>query len=201
MSLLPTTTFALSFAAMIGASRAATADSSSTPSEVHGRVGDPVSPQQQPAVPDRDEVAPTESRPSRAEHAASAAAFLPFTIGASTDSTYGKALSGYDGSRRAFVYEGAADAHVAGGLSVRARYSSADLSGHASGLLGGRFQLLSQKRQGFDMGLGLFYLPQGIDGEGLLRGSLFVGGQIDRVALLGSVSYGQDPEGDDHHAE
>jgi hypothetical protein len=99
------------------------------------------------------------------------------------------------------VYEGAAEASVVGALSVRGGYSSTDLSGHASAMLGARFQLLSQKRQGIDLGAGLFYLPQGIDGEGLVRGSLFVGGEMGGVALLGSASYGQDPEGDDHHAE
>jgi hypothetical protein len=203
MSLLRAMTFALSFATVIGTPRSATADpavASANASEIRGRVGDPVG-QEALAAPDREEVAVPEPRSTHAEAAASAAAFLPFTIGASTDATYGKFLSGYDGSRRAFVYEGAADARVGGGLSVRAGYSSTDLSGHASALLGARLQLLSQRRQGCDMGVGLFYLPQGIDGEGLVRGSLFVGREIDRVTLLGSVSYGQDPEGDDHHAE
>src|SRR5579859_1566714 len=153
------------------------------------------------ADPVHDEVAVTESVPTRSGQTAARGAFLPFTIGASTEGTYGKILSGYDGSRRGFVYDGAAEASVVGRLSVRAGYSSADLSGHESALLGARFQLFSQKRQGIDLGAGLFYLPQGIDGEGLVRTSLFAGGEIGKVALLGSASYGQDPEGDDHHAE
>jgi hypothetical protein len=152
-------------------------------------------------VPAHEEVSPPEARPAGAEHAATNGAFLPFTIGAATDATSGKVLSGYDGGRRTVVYDGAADAHVIGGLSVRAGYSSHDLSGHASGLLGARFRFLSQERQGVDAGVGLFFLPQGIDGEGLVRASMFVGRNVGNVGLFGSVSYGQDPEGDDHQLE
>src|SRR5689334_16682935 len=71
-------------------------------------------------------------------NAVSAGAFLPFTLGAASNVTYGKAQSGYDGARRVLVYEAAADGHVVGGLSVRAGYSSHDLSGHASALFGAR---------------------------------------------------------------
>jgi hypothetical protein len=204
MSALGTTTFSLSVAVVIVAARTANADpmaaTPAEPPEIHARIGDPVV-SDPVATPMHDDDGPAEPRPSEAGDAASAGAFLPFTVGASTDTTYGRALSGYDGGRRAFVYEGAADAHVMGGLSVRAGYSSHDLSGTASGLLGARFRLLSQKLQGVDLGFGLFYLPQGIDGEGLVRGSVFVGREIGKAALFGSASYGQDPEGDDHHAE
>jgi hypothetical protein len=161
----------------------------------------PVAQAQSLATPVRDDLGAPEPPPSRAGHAASAGVFLPFTISAETDATFARVLSGYDGGRRAFVYEGAAEASVVGALSVRAGYASTDLSGHASALLGARYQLLSQNRHGIDLGAGLFYLPQGIDGEGLVRGSVFAGGEIGSVALLGSASYGQDPEGDDHHAE
>jgi hypothetical protein len=148
-----------------------------------------------------EDVVVDEPQPVGAGHATSAGAFLPLTIGASSDATYGRATSGYDGARRAFVYDAAADAHVAGGLSVRAGYASYDLSGHASALLGGRFQFLSQKRHGLDMSVGLFYLPQDIEGEGLVKASLLFGRNFGPLALFSSVSYGQDPEGDDHHAE
>jgi hypothetical protein len=204
MRSLRTTAFALSFVAAIAATRAASADpavASTTPSEIQSRIGDPADPPQAPAAPAHDEVIVEEARPMPAARAVQAGAFLPFTVGASSDTTYAKVLSGYDGGRREFVYEGAADASVYGGLSVRAGYSSTDLSGHASALLGARFQFLSQKRHGIDLGTGLFYLPQGIDGEGLVRASVFVGRDIGKVALFGNVSYGQDPEGDDHHAE
>src|SRR5262245_44905050 len=109
-----TAAFALSCAALMVASRAAIADSAitSAPSEIQAGAGDPVAPVQGPATPEHDDVAVPPSPPSRGSHAASSGAFLPFTIGAATDGTYGKALSGYDGSRRALVYEGAADASV-----------------------------------------------------------------------------------------
>jgi len=133
--------------------------------------------------------------------AASEGAFLPYFVGASSDATYGKFASGYDGARRTLVYDAAADAHVIGAFSVRAGYASHDLSGHASALLGGRFQLVSQKQHGLDFGIGLFYLPQDIAGEGLVKASLSLGRNFGALAIFTTVSYGQDPEGDDHHAE
>jgi hypothetical protein len=204
MGSLQTATSALSFAVVIAAARVSAADptNESAPTELEARSDDDSTALAEPvATPATADVPTTEPHRAGAGHAAPAGAFLPFTIGASTDAKYGKVLSGYDGGRRAVVYEGAADAHVAGGLSVRAGYASHDLSGHASGLLGARYQLLSQNHQGVDLGLGLFYLPQGIDGEGLVRGSLFLGRDVGKVGLFGSISYGQDPEGDDHHLE
>ncbi|HEX9295230.1 MAG TPA: hypothetical protein VF881_05330 [Polyangiaceae bacterium] len=151
---------------------------------------------------DEQEAARTEEPQEKgAQRTASAGAFLPFTIGASSDATYGTAQSGYDGARRAFIYEGVADAHVVGGLSVRAGYSSHDLWGRGSAMLGGRYQFLSQKRHGLDLGAALLYLPQNIEGEGLVKASLLLGRNVGKVALFSSMSYGQDPEGDDHQAE
>ena len=145
----------------------------------------------------------TSEQPRRtgAGESTSAGAFLPFTLGASSNSTYGNALTGYDGARRAVLYEAAADAHIAGGLSLRAGFSSHNLSGHASALLGGRFQFMSQKHDDLDLGVSAFYLPQDIDGEGLVKASVLIGRNFGAVALFGAMSYGQDPEGDDHRAE
>jgi hypothetical protein len=99
------------------------------------------------------------------------------------------------------LYQAAADAHIAGGLSLRAGFSSHDLSGDASALFGGRFQFMSQQRHGLDLGVGAFYMPHDIEGEGLIKASVLVGRNFGAVALFGAMSYGQDPEGDDHRAE
>jgi hypothetical protein len=147
-------------------------------------------------------------RPSPAEHDTSGSrqatthgAFLPFTIGASTAATYGRIASGYDGARKEFVYQAIAEAQVVGGLAIRAGYLSSDLSGHASAVLGGRFQFLSQMQHGLDMAAGLFYLPQDLDGEGLVKASVLVSRSFGDVRLFGNLGYGQDPEGDDGQAE
>jgi hypothetical protein len=128
-------------------------------------------------------------------------AFLPFTVGASTSAAYGRILSGYDGARSAFVYDGIADAHIVGGLAVRAGYASSDLSGHASALLGGRFQFLSQRQHALDLSAGLFYMPQDLEGEGLVKASLFLGRNLGAVRLFANLGYGQDPEADDGRGE
>lgn len=151
---------------------------------------------------EQDNHRPSSTGPMPAgEQATNAGAFLPFTVGVSTDATYGRVDSGYDGARKAFVYGAIADAHVVGGLAIRAGYSSSDLSGHASALLGGRFQLLSQERQAVDMAAGLFYLPQDIEGEGLVKATLFLGRNVGQARLFANLGYGQDPEGDDGQGE
>jgi hypothetical protein len=154
-----------------------------------------------PAGPGETVVVTGRPRRAGAGESAAAGAFLPFTQGAASDATHGNALTGYDGARRAVLYEAVADAHVIGGLSLRAGFSSHDLSGHASALFGGRFQFMSQKHDGLDLGAGAVYLPEDIDGEGFVKASLLVGRNFGAVALFGAMSYGQDPEGDDHRAE
>jgi hypothetical protein len=143
--------------------------------------------------------APSNAPPASA--AAAEGAFLPFTSPASSRPTFGTVNSGYDGARKVVLYEALADAHVVGGLSVRAGYSSHDLAGQPSALLGARYQLLSQARYGLDLGVGLFYEPHDIEGEGLVRGSVALSRTLGKLALFGAVGYGQDPEGDDHRAD
>jgi hypothetical protein len=138
---------------------------------------------------------------SGARQATAHGAFLPFTIGASTAATYGRIASGYDGARKELVYQAIAEAHVVGGLAIRAGYLSSDLSGHASAVLGGRFQFLSQMQHGLDMAAGLFYLPQDLDGEGLVKASVLVSRSFGDVRFFGNLGYGQDPEADDGQTE
>src|SRR5262249_33844410 len=116
--------------------------------------------------PQAEEGAPPPVEGPSSSAAASAGAFLPLTVAASSQSTYGTLASGYEGARKAMLYQGYADAHVVGGLSIRAGYASHDLSGDPTALFGARYQLLRQDRHGFDLGVGLFYMPQDIDGEG-----------------------------------
>jgi hypothetical protein len=128
-------------------------------------------------------------------------AFLPFTVAPATGATMGTLTSGYDDARKVVLYQALADAHVVGGLSLRAGYSSNDLAGQPSALVGARFHLLTQERYGLDFGVGLFYEPHDIEGEGLVRGTLALGRRFGELALFGTAGYGQDPEGDDHRAE
>jgi hypothetical protein len=175
------------------------------PTSALGASGEPGAPIDDPAAtpagPGETVVFREPPGQSRAGESASAGAFLPFTLGASTGSTYGSAFTGYDGARRVVLYEAAADAHIVGGLSLRAGFSSHDLSGDASVLFGGRFQVMSQKHYGLDLTVGAFYLPHDIEGEGLIKASVLVGRNFGAVAFFGAMSYGQDPEGDDHRAE
>ncbi len=200
----PRLTAVLCFAAALAAAKASSADPS-TASAVESARGENDRPLTTPSVSPADEASEppvaAEPRSTRTGRAVSAGAFLPFTVGASSDATYGTAASGYDGARRAIVYEGTADAHVIGGLSVRAGYASHDLWGRASAVFASRYQLLSQKRHGIDLGVALAYLPQNIEGEGLVKASLLVGRNLGQLGLFSSMSYGQDSEGDDHQAE
>jgi hypothetical protein len=136
-----------------------------------------------------------------ARGAAADGAFLPFTLAASSRPTFGVVNSGYDGARKVVLYQAMADAHVVAGLSVRAGYSSHDLSGQPSALLGGRYQLLNQASHGLDLGVGLFYAPHDVEGEGLVKGSVALHRRLGKLALFTTFGYGQDPEGDDHRAE
>jgi hypothetical protein len=152
-------------------------------------------------TPDTTKAAERPAEGPSSTTAASEGAFLPFTLGPSSRSTYGTLVSGYDGARKVGLYQGYADAHVYGGFSVRAGYASHDLSDNASALLGGRFQFLQQDRHGLDLGVGLFYVPHDVEGEGLIKGSLLLARRLGDLALFSTLSYGQDPEGDDHRAE
>jgi hypothetical protein len=155
--------------------------------------------------PDQEQT--TEARTTEAPSAAPAGdaasdgVFLPFTLTPSSRPTFGVVNSGYDGARKVVLYQAMADAHVVAGLSVRAGYTSHDLSGQPSALLGARYQLLRQANHGLDLGVGLFYAPQDVVGEGLVKGSLSLSRKFGRLALFGTAGYGQDPEGDDHRAE
>jgi hypothetical protein len=196
-------------AALIGAaSRAGAQPPGAAPAadrELHLRIGDegagPAVRANAAASDEAEHSPPAPTDGAGAGRAASKGAFLPYTVAPSTDVTYAAMGSGYNGARRAAIYEVAADAHVVGGLSVRAGYSSHDLWGHSSAMVGGRYQILRRERHWLDLSAGLFYLPQDINGEGLVMGSLLLGRNIGRLELFGSLSYGQDPEGDDHDAQ
>ncbi|HMI82762.1 MAG TPA: hypothetical protein VK550_01650 [Polyangiaceae bacterium] len=190
--------FLLTFAAKAVASGAAPARTSLAVAETQGRSADPAD---REPIAASEEVLPEEPMVRGARYSVSTGAFLPFTLGAAGSTAYGSAFTGYDGARRVAIYGAVADARVIGGLSLRAGYSSQDLSGHASALFGGRFQFLSQKHHGLDLAVGAFYLPQDIDGEGLIKASLSAARNVGNVVLFSAVSYGQDPEGDDYRAE
>ena len=182
---------------------AAGAPAPGNPSVRSGATDEPVgvgAPESQPneSAPPVNESADLEKGVPRA---ARRGGFLPLTVVPATDFTAAAAFAGYDGARAAAIYQAVADANVIGGLAVRAGYASHDLSGRASALLGARFQFLRQAAHSLDVGVGLFYLPQDMRGEGQIMGSLSLGRRFGSAALFAHVAYGQDPEGDDHTAQ
>ena len=44
-------------------------------------------------------------------------------------------------------------------------------------------------------------MPQDLDGEGMIKGAVFLSRRWGRVSLFGNIAYSQDPEGDDHRGE
>jgi hypothetical protein len=68
--------------------------------------------------------------------------------------------------------------------------------------VGARAQLLSESEHGVALGVALFYQAEGFtEPEGEIETTLSVGKRFGRVLLLGSLSYGQDPEGNERDGE
>jgi hypothetical protein len=131
-------------------------------------------------------------------------AMLPYTLTAhiTKGQSWVRALGGYDTGARSARARSAAETAVTNWFAIRVDYE------HGSGLglddrvgLGGRFQVLDQKRHGIDLGVGGFYQPKDFRSEGNIVGGLMLGRRFGRFGLFGSALVGSDPEGDDQDAD
>jgi hypothetical protein len=111
-------------------------------------------------------------------------------------------FGGYDGARAAPLGSATAEVRVWGPFALRggAEYSSVRRSPRPS--IGGRVQLLSQERHGIDGSLSVFYRPEGFtEPEGEIETFVALGRRFGRIAVLGNLVYGQDPEGNERDGE
>jgi hypothetical protein len=112
--------------------------------------------------------------------------------------------AGYDQARDSLTFRSHADLHVYGPLDARVgvTYLPNTMQNAMQPHAGLRVRLLTQENDGLDLGLGAFYrMERFTDDEGLMQGLLTAATHIGRLALLGNLSYGQDPEGDDREGD
>ena len=131
--------------------------------------------------------------------AARAYGVIPFGVSprAADQAVTGHFWGGYDGGARGPVGEAVIDGRVSRLLSLTVGASSSDLSGRSTAILGARLGLLRDGAAPFDLGVGLFFQPQSIRGDGLVTGTVSLGKTVGRLSSQATFGYGQDPEGDD----
>lgn len=134
-----------------------------------------------------------------ASRAARAYTMLPFVVSprVGDQAVAGHFWGGYDGATRGAVGEAVVDGRLTRFLALRAGASSSDLSGRSTAILGATVGILRDGTAPFDLGVGAFYQPQSIRGDGLVTATVSAGKTIGRLSSYASLGYGQDPEGDD----
>lgn len=140
-----------------------------------------------------------------AAHGGEGGMLLPFTISPRTDTQRAvvRALGGYDSARRSTQFEAVGDVTVIGPLALRvgAMYTQKP-DNNFRPTVGARVQALSQERFGVDLGVGLFYRPEGFtEAEGEIELAISVGRRFGRLATYANLIYGQDPEAAERDGE
>lgn len=151
-------------------------------------------------VDQADEDAPADDAAKLdAARTARAYAVLPFGVSprVSAESVTGHFWGGYDGGTRAALGEAVVDGRLTRFLALRVGASSPDLWGRSTAILGARLGILRDGAAPFDLGVGVFYQPQSIRGDGLVTAAVSAGKTVGRVSSQATLEYGQDPEGDD----
>jgi hypothetical protein len=148
--------------------------------------------------------APGSPAAARVERTAASGNFLLLTQGAALDGQGGHATAsgGYDGSRRAGLFEAAAEVRLWGPVVLRggAVYTGDDRTLRPS--FGARLQALHESRHGVDGAVGVFYRPEGLtEGEGEIEAVVSAGTHLGATYLLGNLVYGQDGEGRERDGE
>ena len=145
------------------------------------------------------DAASTDATASMDRRAARAYGVIPFGVSprAADQAVTGDFWGGYDGGARGPVGEAVIDGRVSRLLSLTVGASSSDLSGRSTAILGARLGLLRDGAAPFDLGVGLFFQPQSIRGDGLVTGTVSLGKTVGRLSSQATFGYGQDPEGDD----
>src|SRR6185369_15996622 len=105
-------------------------------------------------------------------------------------------FAGYDGARSSPIGGATAEVRIWGPFALRggAEYSTDRRAARPT--IGGRVQVLRQARHGVDGSLSVFYRPEGFtEPEGEIETFVSLGRRFNRLAVLGNLVYGQDPEG------
>jgi hypothetical protein len=131
--------------------------------------------------------------------------FVPGTVDADAGAALGTGFgwAGYDGATRTPLVGAIADVRLGARLVIGAgaTYAARDSNDRAEfrPSVFARYQILDQAHRGVDLGVAIAYRQDRfVNEEGMLQGTLSLGLHGDAGALLMSLGYGQDGEGDDH---
>lgn len=203
-------TFALTAAIPVAAQPQPSSEAEPAPApaaQPEALVAEQPQPAPEPAVPaasSQSEVQEPKREPP-AESSAHAGMFLPLTMAPRTDSQHAfvRVASGYDSIRRSAVFDGIVDVTLWGPIALRAGVDYGERTeGRARPSGGLRVQALKQERHGIDMGVGVFYRPEGFtEPEGEIEAVVSFGRRIQRWAMFANLVYGQDPEARERDGE
>ena len=141
---------------------------------------------------------------STAARAVDDGAMVPYTLTAriKKGQSWVRALGGYDTTASSARARSAAETAVTSWFAIRVDYEHSPGSGVDERVgLGGRLQVLDQRRHGIDLGFGAFYQPTDFRGEGNIVGGLMLSRRFGRLGLFGSALVGSDREGDDQDVD
>jgi hypothetical protein len=139
-----------------------------------------------------------------AKQAADDGAFLPLALAPTVGPQTARALAlgGYNGAEHAAAMRSFAEARAYGPFALQVGVRLNELGKEVGPSLGVRAQLLAQDRHGVNGGVALFYKAEGFDEpEGEVELVLSLSRRYQRWLFVGSVAYGQDPEGHERDAE
>ncbi len=139
-----------------------------------------------------------------ATEAASTGAMSPLLTSASLGDQRAVVMGngGYDSARSGAIMDSAVDVRVWGPLALRLGVTYSDATKRMRPSVGARAQLLQQRVQGVDASLTSVFKTEGFDElEGEIETTLAIGRRFEHFYLLGNVTYGQDPEGNERDGE
>jgi hypothetical protein len=109
---------------------------------------------------------------------------------------------GYDTASQSAILSSAAEVRLWGPVAVRATAAYSDATRRMRPGVGARVQVLRQASHGIDGALSASFKTEGFDElEGEIETTLAIGRQLRAGYLLGNLSYGQDPEGNERDGE
>lgn len=153
--------------------------------------------------PDADAPAPASVSES-VQRANDGGGYLPLSLSPRVEASrvLAAGFGGYDSAKKSAAMRSFAEARVYRTLALRIGARLAEGSQRVRPSVGARAQLLSEQEHGVALGVALFYQAEGFtEPEGEIETTLSVGRRFGRVLLLGSLSYGQDPEGNERDGE
>jgi hypothetical protein len=127
-----------------------------------------------------------------AEHSASVGAFLPWTMGARSDTQRALvyAQGGYDGAENGAVFQTSLEAQILGRLSLRAGGSYIGPSGTFRPEAGLRIDVLRQERHGVDLAVLGVYEAKGFNTVRAITARVAVSRAFGDTRLIGNLGYG-----------